>query len=275
MTSQYLEWASSGSTPTAGPVPTPRPAVTRYLWSTMSNPTTPTQDPGRGGTPRLTYQAESAYSSSGASARHSSSPIVTSTASPSLAARSPTVPRSVTPLKRAPEMAPSYPAVGWPYQSVPPTLQPSIGGGMNVYYHRQSSETVPSPQLHTSYESQPFPHYRAHTPPPTYHSGYTPHVTYSPSASDSTAVFGYRALNLPPRSVTPPPTPSYMHTTTTHHIDPFVSISDMSPFMILRIKALMELASVPSYTEEPVGRLVAWVAHTGVTHTYTHTSHRL
>eukprot|EP01056_Protomagalhaensia_sp_Gyna25_P000279 Protomagalhaensia_sp_Gyna_25__278@NODE_1131_length_2155_cov_171_913043_g898_i0_p1_GENE_NODE_1131_length_2155_cov_171_913043_g898_i0NODE_1131_length_2155_cov_171_913043_g898_i0_p1_ORF_typecomplete_len338_score31_62_NODE_1131_length_2155_cov_171_913043_g898_i011042117 len=159
MSSQYhLEWASGG-TPLS--VPTPRPAVTRYLWPSMESST--------GGTPRFHEP-----------------------------------PRAATPLKRE------------PYWQYPP-------------YVRQSSE--------------PYSHFRSHTPPPT--------VYQQPVAP----VFGYRALNLPNRAVTPPPERTWGPTTTAgatgggggaaRGTPTGISLQDFSPFMILRIKALLELCSVP------------------------------
>eukprot|EP01055_Gregarina_sp_Pseudo9_P005460 Gregarina_sp_Pseudo_9__5459@NODE_68_length_4604_cov_482_516101_g63_i0_p3_GENE_NODE_68_length_4604_cov_482_516101_g63_i0NODE_68_length_4604_cov_482_516101_g63_i0_p3_ORF_typecomplete_len334_score85_45_NODE_68_length_4604_cov_482_516101_g63_i025503551 len=98
-----------------------------------------------------------------------------------------------------------------------------------VYYRRQSAET---PLVGGDGVSS---HFRSHTPPPLY----LPPVENAP-------VFGYRALSLP-RSVTPPPTLEMGR----------VSVS-LSPFMILRIKALVELCSIsPSSEDQCVSAKVA------------------
>eukprot|EP01054_Gregarina_sp_Poly1_P010255 Gregarina_sp_Poly_1__10254@NODE_715_length_6637_cov_683_296347_g363_i1_p2_GENE_NODE_715_length_6637_cov_683_296347_g363_i1NODE_715_length_6637_cov_683_296347_g363_i1_p2_ORF_typecomplete_len424_score45_80_NODE_715_length_6637_cov_683_296347_g363_i111022373 len=166
--------------------------------------------------PRSTFTPRLAYQAARANA-----PVSTPPSAPA--------PRNVTPLKRAPEV--------WPY------LQPQ------PLYTPLGADPVEAP-----YST----HYRAHTPPPGTLSALAPAAT----AADPAPIFGYRALALT-RSVTPPPcvstpsldaTPSYAPGGTPGWIS--MSTADMSPFTVLRIKALIELCAIPSQEDKVIATRV-------------------
>lgn len=227
--SQYGDWTAAATLESLPPyLPTPRPSITRFVWSgeataATTRPTTLT--------PRLTFHSSASPIAAGGS---TAGVATAAPVSPSLPRNVPTSslpPRNVTPLKRAVETTTASSL--WQYPAT-------------VYYRRQSSETGPLIAHATDIPAYSA-HYRAHTPPPSYHQYSSSVAPTSFTPENNAPIFGYRALSLP-RSVTPPPV---LDVSPSHTVSPTapayrVSLNDLSPFMILRIKALVELCSIPS-----------------------------